>query len=209
MRSLKNIPEEANESNLWHRFRQGEELALEQLMIQNFQVLYRYGTKFSRDDAFIKDCIQDLFLDLWDRREFLGETITVKAYLMASLRRRLHRGGLSKRWVFDDSLDSEHLPFTAEFSVEDSFIREETTQAIAYEIKAHLDQLPKRQKEVVYLKFFEELDREEIAGIMGINHQSVSNLLQAAFKHLKAAWKAEFFIFILLTIVAFLQGYYS
>jgi RNA polymerase sigma factor (sigma-70 family) len=46
--------------------------------------------------------------------------------------------------------------------------------------------LPKRQKEIIYLKFFENLGREEIADIMQISPQAVSNLLQKALKNLRA-----------------------
>jgi RNA polymerase sigma factor (sigma-70 family) len=201
MRIVKNIQEKSGEFALWQRFRAGEESALEQLMLDNFQLLFRYGTKYSRNDAYIKDCIQDLFLELWNRKQFLSEDISIKPYLMASLRRRLHRGLSSQKWISPDAVDLDNSCFEVEFSVEDSLIREETTQAIAYEIKAHLDQLPKRQKEVVYLKFYEDLSRDEIAQVMGIHAQSVSNLLQAAFKQLKIGWKIELFLLFLLGIL--------
>ncbi len=191
------MQDEQNGSDLWRRFRLGETAALEQLMVQSFSLLYRYGTKFSGDHDFIKDCIQDLFLDLWSRREHLSEAVAVKAYLMASLRRRLHRGLISQKWLSDNAIDIDSLHFEIEFSVEESLIREESTRELACEIKAYLDQLPKRQKEVVYLKFYENLSREEIAEIMGVNPQSVSNLLQAAYKYLKANWKAEHFMLFL------------
>ncbi len=189
-----------NGSDLWQRFRLGETAALEQLMVQSFNLLYRYGTKFSRDEAFIKDCIQDLVLDLWDRRVYLGEAVTVKAYLMASLRRRLHRGMSTQKWLPSDAAETNPLLFDIEFSVEESLIRQESTRELANEIKAYLDQLPKRQKEVIYLKFYENLSREEIAQVMGVTPQSVSNLLQAAYKYLKANWKTEHFMLFLLTI---------
>lgn len=188
---------EQNGSDLWQRFRMGETAALEQLMIRSFTLLYRYGTKFTNDQAFIKDCIQDLFLDLWLRRENLSEAVAVKAYLLASLRRRLHRGLIGQKWISGNSIDVDTLHFEIEFSIEESLIREELTRELASEIKACLDLLPKRQKEVVYLKFYENLSREEIAQVMGVNPQSVSNLLQAAYTCLRANWKAEHFMLFL------------
>ena len=116
------------------------------------------------------------------------------------LRRRLHRDSIKKQKFTTDFLDE--TPFYAEFSVEESFIHEETTRNLAYEIKNHLDKLPKRQKEVVYLRFFENMTRDEIAQVMGITNQSVSNLLQTAFKQLKENWKTEFFTLLAFLIIA-------
>jgi DNA-directed RNA polymerase specialized sigma24 family protein len=55
--------------------------------------------------------------------------------------------------------------------------------------------LPERQKEVVYLKFFESLSREEISHILEIAPQTVSNILQIALGKLRqgtpvSLWKA-------------------
>jgi RNA polymerase sigma factor (sigma-70 family) len=191
------MQDEQNGLDLWQRFQIGDTAALEQLMVQNFTLLFRYGTKFSSDYNFIKDCVQDLFLDLWSRREHLSEAVAVKAYLMASLRRRLHRGMISQKWLADNAVNIDTLHFEIEFSIEESLILEESTQELASEIKVCLEQLPKRQKEVVYLKFYENLSREEIAEVMGVNPQSVSNLLQAAYKYLKANWKAEHYMLFL------------
>lgn len=195
---LQDKPDTLGETALWQRFRQGDEAAFTYLMSKNFQLLYRYGLKYSPEEDFIQDCIQELFIELWERRQSLSEVITIKAYLMACLRRRMHRESLSKKWQTSDLSDIEQWPFDVEFSVEDSLIRQETTRELAQEIKAQLDQLPKRQKEVVYLRFFEDMSREEIAKVMDINPQSVSNLLQAAFKYIKSNWKVDFFVFFIL-----------
>ena len=57
-----------------------------------------------------------------------------------------------------------------------------------------ITKLPARQKEVIYLKFFETLSREEIANVLEIAPQTVSNILQIALAKLKtgtpeSVWK--------------------
>ncbi len=74
---------------------------------------------------------------------------------------------------------------------------------MAQEIKIQLENLPKRQREVIYLKFFEGLNRDQIAEVMGINDQSVSNLLQMAIKQLKANWNGAV-LGLFLAIIRFL-----
>lgn len=187
----------SNDNLHWKQFLSGDRVAFEKLMTSHFSVLFHYGTKFSKDKEWIKDCIQDLFLQLWERRSNLSEDIAVKPYLMASLRRRMHRT-MSHIRLSDDTPESNQHLFEIEFSIEDKFIQTESSHVQSQRIKLLLDSLPKRQKEVIYLKFFQDMDREQIATIMEIAPQTASNLLQMAIKQLKIHWKAEFITLFLL-----------
>ncbi len=82
----------ASDLILWRQFQAGDGSALETLMTIYFRVLFNYGTKFSRNHEFVKDCIQDLFLHIWQSRQKLNPEVNVKAYLLASLRRQIYRG---------------------------------------------------------------------------------------------------------------------
>ena len=201
MNILNKNPVVFDELDLWQQFKKGNCLAFERLMGNYGRLLFAYGRKYSSDHEFVKDCIQDLFLDLWQKRDTLNETVVVKAYLLASLRRRIHRALESHRWQSGTPLDTvDH--FSVEFSVEESLVEDETSRNVVYRVKYLIEQLPKRQQEVVYLKFFQELDRDHISEVMSIAPQSVSNLLQAAIKQLKAQWKAEFFLLSLINLLA-------
>lgn len=50
-------------------------MAFEELMKTHFAVLFHYGTKFSKDKEFIRDCIQDLFLQLWESGQNLSDNV--------------------------------------------------------------------------------------------------------------------------------------
>jgi len=178
-------PTPADDAALWLRLIDGDELALDGLMQLFFKELFHYGTKFSADDDLIKDCIQDLFLDLWERRHTLRTDVLVKPYLLVAVRRRIHRVWQMNQLQTDLTTQPE---FAAEFTVEDSLIRSEQARATARQMQQLLDSLPARQKEVIYLKYFQELDRDQIADTMQIAPQSVSNLLQEALRKLRIQW---------------------
>jgi RNA polymerase sigma factor (sigma-70 family) len=74
---------------LWQRFKAGDAEALGQLAQTHYRALYNYATKFSSDPDFIRDSIQELYLELWERRNFLSETAFVKSYLLKALRHKL------------------------------------------------------------------------------------------------------------------------
>lgn len=183
------------DQHTWRSFLEGDKTSFEKIMKHHFAALFHYGTKFSKDKEFIKDCIQDLFLQLWERRAYLSTDIVVKPYLLASLRRRIHRMGTQQR-VTELLKDSSDY-FEMEFSIEEKFIQEESTLLLGQQIKMAIDSLPKRQKEVIYLKFYQGLERDQIAEIMDIAPQTISNLLQMAIKQLKKYWKHELIILLL------------
>jgi RNA polymerase sigma factor (sigma-70 family) len=182
---------------VWQQFLSGDTVAFEYLMSSHFQVLFRYGSKFSKDREFVKDCIQDLFLGIWERRERLSAEVAVKPYLMASLRRLMNRSGQSRTGLSDEIPADDQGSFDIEYSVEEEYIEQESVRVMTQRFKKLLDELPKRQKEVIYLKFFQEMDRNQISEVMDISPQTVSNLLQIAIRQLKVYWKVEFLTLLL------------
>ena len=170
---------------------EGDVCAFEKVMQEHFEALYQYGSKFSKDPEFVKDTIQDLFLYLWEHRTNLSDTPAVRPYLMASLRRMMHRVTLRTPYTetFEDQVQNV---FHVEFSVEQRYIHSENSRALTQHLQAILNDLPARQKEVVYLKFYQGLSREQVSEVMGISPQTVSNLLQIAIKQLRQQVNSEF-----------------
>ena len=166
---------------------QGDHFALAQLMELYVDTLYNYGIRFSEDHTMVEDCIQNLFISIWQRRDFLSTPLNIKSYLFSSLRRMIHRKARLVKKVSVISLSNNDSPgFDFELSIEHSLIQKEESKIMTNKLKYLITALPKRQKEIIYLKFFENLNREEIADIMQISPQAVSNLLQKALKNLRS-----------------------
>ena len=53
----------------------------------------------------------------------------------------------------------------------------ETDQLIRHKLRRAIELLPKRQREALYLRYFENLTYEEIAQVMGLQRQAVANYL--------------------------------
>tara|TARA_R110002124_G_scaffold89310_7_gene228397 strand:+ start:1062 stop:1640 length:579 start_codon:yes stop_codon:yes gene_type:complete len=179
----------------WRQFLKGDMEAFEKVLNIHFKDLFYYGSKFSKNQEFVKDAIQDLFLNLWEKRGNLSDDIPVKAYLMASLRRIMHRSALVQTKIPGIPLEANSQVFEVELSIEHKWIEQESTEQRAQKIKTSIEELPARQKEVIYLKYFQELNRSQISEIMGVSPQTVSNLLQIALGQLKKHFKVEFLTF--------------
>jgi RNA polymerase sigma factor (sigma-70 family) len=178
------------EKRLWSELRAGNETAFEKVMQTHYKGLFNYGTKFTRDTEFLKDCLQDLFLEIWKNHRNLGETESVRFYLLKSFRRKIFRQ-LAKHQNFQiQSLDDEYC-FDIVFSPETSILQEQSQQELSLKLIYLLNQLPRRQKEVIYLRYYQELDIDQIVDLMDITHQSVYNLLHKALSHLKEYWVNE------------------
>jgi RNA polymerase sigma factor (sigma-70 family) len=144
-------------------------------------VLYRYAFAMLNDDALANDVVQDLFIKMWFRKDRIGMLKSVKAYFLTALRRQtLNQLRSLRRLQILTPAEPD-----IEFSAEDIIIEEEHKQDLRNKLARYLNELPKRQKEVVYLYYYEELSYEEISAIMEINYQSVLNLMQKAIKQLR------------------------
>lgn len=169
---------------LWKQLKEGNKSALERIYSTYISSLLKYGRKFSRNDQVIEDCIQDLFIELWKNRTGLGMTDSIQRYLLVALRRKVIRQlDKSKKWVSDT--EPTELDFEAEIAVDQQLIEMEISSERAQQVKAAMENLSKRQKEVIYLKYVSGLDYEDIGEIMGLNYQSVRNLVSNALKKLK------------------------
>ncbi|GAB3504611.1 sigma-70 family RNA polymerase sigma factor [Spirosoma knui] len=188
----------------WQQLQGGGELGLKKLIERYFNTLQNYGYKFIRDEDFVKDCVQEVFIEIWSRRSRISTPESVRAYLLGSVRKRVLREGFRQRINRDDeAADLENDLTFVEFSPEWSVIEQESLAETTQRISDSLNQLPKRQREVIYLRYYQNLDRDEIAEIMGVNPQSVSNLLQAAFKTFRENWVGPLLLAIWLGDVSF------
>jgi RNA polymerase sigma factor (sigma-70 family) len=86
----------------------------------------------------------------------------------------------------------EHYEFFYEFSIEKIIIEKEITEEKSWKIRKTLSLLSQRQKEIIYLKYYQHLEHGQIAELMSISRQSVYNLLYEAINKLRSLWHAEF-----------------
>jgi RNA polymerase sigma factor (sigma-70 family) len=151
---------------LWERFKKGDETAFSKIFHSNYSVLYNYGMKLSGDEDLTKDCIQELYITLWKNRDNLGNAVSIRFYLLKSIRRKMIR--------------------MIVFSIESLIIRDEFQKSQQEYFFKLLNSLSKRQKEAIYLKFYQNLSYDEISQVMDVNYQSVRNYIHQAISTLRS-----------------------
>jgi RNA polymerase sigma-70 factor (ECF subfamily) len=169
----------ATDIALWNAFKEGDRLAFTELFRRYYNVLMQYGNKLHGDPNLVEDCIQELFIELWQSRS-RPEVQSVKAYLLRAVKYkifRVHKKNIQTVAVAEDmAFQLSHENFIMH--------REEDGERNKRLIEA-LSQLPNRQREIMYLKLYQQLSYEELSEVMQINYQAARNLFYQAIKSLR------------------------
>ncbi len=171
----------ARDADIWQAFKNGSSIALKLIYDSNIEILYNYGANLVFDKEGVKDCIHDLFIEIWNKRKNLGEIRSIRSYLIVSLRRRILSKSIKQNRFQsideEESFDFQLSPVFQQLTDGNSDLQETITKKLKH--------LPERQKEALYLRFYNQLSCEEIAEIMEISVQSVYNHIHRALKILR------------------------
>lgn len=168
---------------LWRSIRNGNDLAFSSLYNRYANLLFNYGMHVSSNRELVKDCIQELFTNIWNRKESLSEIESVKYYLLKSFRNQIFRNIEKDRKFFVDFEDS-HERFQSDKFVEEEMIEQEIISRRKEQMNLALSRISKRQREIVVLKYFNELNYSQISSLMGISIPSAHNLISKALQSL-------------------------
>ncbi len=180
-----------DEVAIWDEFRSGNQQAFTELYQHFVQPLYTYSMGVTSDKELIKDCLHDLFVELWRNHASIGPTTSVKFYLMASIKRKLVR-------ALETQMKNQvhHLNYSLDFSGSD-YSQESVLIKYEEEIRTNkqlancLNMLSNRQREAISLRFFQNMDTDQISDSMKINPQSVYNLIFGALRVMKEGLSRE------------------
>ena len=199
------------EPEVWKAFLQGNEHAYAFIYQNYFSRLYSYGKRFTSDEGLIEDAIQLLFTQLWKNRANLNPTASVQNYLYKSFRRKVLRL-LQKKDKRMEAPLLENSQFNTTLSPELQFIQDDDLQLIQDQLQSAFYQLTDRQREAIYLKYYEKLSNDEIARIMEVDVNAIYNLVykgirklkKIIFPHKKIVINTTAFLMMLLLYIMFL-----
>ncbi|WP_220466303.1 RNA polymerase sigma factor [Dyadobacter psychrotolerans] len=201
------LPKEILSSDpLWDSLKAGNYSAFEKIFKLNYPSLFNYGLRFNQDEDEVKDCIQILFLNIWERKEFLGSSDSIRNYLMASLRRLILKR-LKSNSIFVE-LGAENPEFHIELSAESQMIYDQTLTENNNLLQDAIQNLPDRQKEALYLKFYNDRSFADIAAIMNISTRAVYKLIYKALDSLneELVLQSDKASFLIGSFILFLQA---
>lgn len=170
---------------LWRRISGGDRAALSELFKKYYRKLLNYGLTFISNDAIVKDSIQEVFIAIWDQRHNLSEVDYVRSYLYISLRRMIFRQARQQKNRESRNQSYTNDSFQYSLNRENIIILNELEKEQQDQLENALRNLNKRQKEAIFLKFFNGLSASEIAEVMEVKPQSVYNHIHRAINVLR------------------------
>ena len=185
---------------IWENFLGGDDEAYTYIYREYSQALYAYGMHFTSDKGLVEDCIQDVFIKIFQNRRHLQSTDNIKLYLFIALKNKLFN--IFRKDIKYSQIDSLEPVFAAEYTIEDEIIENEREQFLNEKMIRMLEVLSPRQKEIIYYRFVEGLSYEEICQIMDMNYQSTQNLIQRSLKKLRTTFSQAEMQFVLLLLIS-------
>ncbi|MGO4292112.1 RNA polymerase sigma factor [Chitinophaga sp. RAB17] len=179
-----------DEAALWKRFRAGDKAAFTLIYREYTVSLFQYGSRFCTDPEKLKDIIQDLFIEMWNTRANTSEQVAIRFYLCRSLRYKLIRSDYQYRAATGKQNKYLHDITESEATIEERIIDSEISDSRSILLDDAIKKLSRRQQEIITLRFYMGFTNAQIAEMMQMKYQSVSNLLYSALGRIKETLEA-------------------
>ncbi len=170
---------------LLEALRKDDEKALGYLFNTYYNKLYRIGLKWCLDNDITEESIQLIFSDLWKYRHSLSDIQSFEAYLKSSLKKRIFKELQKVNSIEKVNWEDAETFILSMQSYEDILIKQESDEKLKKQLHLALEQLSPRQKEIIVLKYFEELSFKEIAKKTGLQTDSIYKTLHEGIKKLR------------------------
>ena len=182
-----NRPDKDDLMLYWTSFLAGNKEAFSKIYESIIQDLYSFGTALTTDSELVKDCIQDIFVRLYQNRTHLTSVENIKIYLLIALKNALINE-FKRQQAFQKFMDSygdEAQNELLDESEEEKIIAQESNGDSQKMIAKYKSVLTKRQQEIIHYRFVDELSIKEIANLLNINYQSIANTIQRSLKKIR------------------------
>ncbi|MDZ7878491.1 MAG: sigma-70 family RNA polymerase sigma factor [Saprospiraceae bacterium] len=168
--------------------RNNDESALNYLFTNYYNRLFRTGLKYGATSDAVQEAIQAVFIDVWQYRQTLGDIVSFEAYLKGALRKRLSKmANVTKKpnssLTFTEGVENDILLSVEAY--ESVLILQETNESKRQALIQALEQLTPRQKELIVLRYFEEMPYADIAQRTQLQTDSIYKTIHEALKRLR------------------------
>lgn len=147
-------------------------------------LLFNFGCKITSDRELVKDCIHDIFVKMYNKQIDMENVMNIRSYLYVSLKNKLCDELRKKNHFTDKELeDYQHV---SDKNAEDEFIHNEKESFSSQTLTRLMSELSGREREAITLYYLENKKYEDISELMGINYQSLRNLIYRGLTRLRS-----------------------
>ena len=152
----------------------------EQLFKDNWELMYQSALYKLKDPSLAEDIVQDIFLDLWKRKDKLVLQSEIKVYLLTAVKYKVMK-----------CLDEVAKRQESQLEIASGFYAEEVLsfEEIYNEIEVAIEKIPPKARMVFKMNKLEGMNVNEIAEKLQLSPQTVHNQLSKSMKILRGELK--------------------
>jgi RNA polymerase sigma-70 factor (ECF subfamily) len=160
----------------------GEEGALRRIFNLHYPLLISDLKRIIADEDSCKDLAQEVFVELWKKRNAIEIHTSLRAYLKkAAINKALNFIKSNKRFTFEESDDIAEATVDIAANIQ----TEEDKNNLELGLHAAIETLPEKCRLVFSLSRFENMSHKEIAEQLGISVKTIENQITKAMKILR------------------------
>lgn len=154
---------------LWRQMQEGNREAFAALFKAYYSELKAYGMKLSGSHEFAQEAIQLLFLKIWESKHRIGAAKNPKSYLL-----RAYRTTILDLLSENKRRSTQLTDLSFQFNQQELPALADPSNSPLLQL---VNQLSDKQREIIFLKFYNNLSYKEIAEVLEINYQTVRNYI--------------------------------
>lgn len=179
----------SNEETLLSRLKNDDQNAFAEIYKHYWESLFNHAYRRLNDEELVKELIQDLFVELWQKRHTLDIHTSLGAYLQTAIKYKVFNQLKSniiqeKYHLFVKQTNIKH-----DNNIEENIRYQELNTAFV----AALVELPKQPRNVYQLRYHQGLSNSEIADSLQLSVSTVEKHMSKAIKYLKSRLKTFLF----------------
>lgn len=171
---------------LWiEQLKSGDEQAYRYLYDRHYSLLCRFANTFVQDPYLAETLVSDAIFHLWEIREKLEITVSLRSYLMRAVRNRCYnylQQGKEKQEISLSEIETE--AFAGYVRTEEHPLGILLERELENEIVRSIEQLGEECKRTFKKSRFEHKKNEEIAAELGISVHTVKYHIRQAISRL-------------------------
>ena len=177
-------------TEVWIRFRSGDQTAFSEIYIEFIDSLFAYGSKIISDRELVKDCIQDIFIDLLRLQPNLHQPESIEFYLFKSLKNAIFQKFKKQNRIKSQPI-TEMNSFDLKFDIEKDTFDIESDLLRIDKLKNILQTLDPKRRELLFLRFSTGLNYVEIGLMLGMNPDTVKKQVYRTLDHLRGKYGTQ------------------
>jgi RNA polymerase sigma-70 factor, ECF subfamily len=173
------------ENEVVEQIRSGSKTAFEDVFKMHYSHLCSYANKFVLDIDAAEEIIQELFFQIWQKKEDLDITTSLKSYLF----RAAHNSSLN--YIKHKNIQLKYKEQTIAEQQDFSYVQSGSSEIneLQNKIRQAIDKLPQERRKVFVMNRYDELSYKEVAEKLNISVKTVENQIGKALKFLREELK--------------------